>query len=192
MQIKISSRELQTLLESKPAEFPKYATQIINLANQNAQGTRPKVVGQQTELIRQFPGKTLQEWEQWYQDQYPEGIENATTRIYAMIELLRSSMEQIDRDMVRDWVADLVLVKTFIGLRFQEAILKRVAEETKTTYRFSTPEEEVHGIDGYIGSLPVSIKPNSYKAMASLPESIEVGFIYYEKRKDGIRLEYDF
>ncbi len=27
-------------------EFPKYTTQLMNLANLNAQGTRPKVVGQ--------------------------------------------------------------------------------------------------------------------------------------------------
>lgn len=31
--------------------FPKYTTQIINIANQNAGGTRPKVVGQMSELI---------------------------------------------------------------------------------------------------------------------------------------------
>lgn len=35
----------------KTVEFPKYTTQIMNLANQNAQGTRPNVVGQMSELI---------------------------------------------------------------------------------------------------------------------------------------------
>ena len=63
MRIKLSSRELQALLDVEPPEFPKYATQIMNLANQNAQGTRPRIVGQQTELIRAFPGNTRQEWE---------------------------------------------------------------------------------------------------------------------------------
>jgi hypothetical protein len=36
------------------------------LANQNAQGTRPKVVGQMSELIKEFPGKDVAEWEEWY------------------------------------------------------------------------------------------------------------------------------
>ena len=33
--------------------FPKYTTQIINQASQNMQATRPKVVGQMSELIQQ-------------------------------------------------------------------------------------------------------------------------------------------
>lgn len=33
------------------AHFPQYTSQLINWANQNAQGTRPKVVGQMSELF---------------------------------------------------------------------------------------------------------------------------------------------
>jgi hypothetical protein len=46
--IKITNEEIKSLLGAEPVEFPKYATQIINLANQNAQGTRPAVVGQRS------------------------------------------------------------------------------------------------------------------------------------------------
>ena len=49
-------------------EFPKYTTQIINIANQNAQGTRPSVVGQMSELIQEFSGKSIAEWKKWYID----------------------------------------------------------------------------------------------------------------------------
>ena len=102
-------------------------------------------------------------------------------------------MAQIDEAMVHRWVEDLVLVKTFIGLRFQEAILKKVAEQKGLTYRASTGEEESQGIDGYVGESPVSIKPDTYKAQALLlPESIDVGMIYYTKLKDGIALEFYF
>ena len=45
MKIKLSNEELRRSLEIEAPSFPKYVTQIINLANQNAQGTRPKVVG---------------------------------------------------------------------------------------------------------------------------------------------------
>lgn len=192
MKVKLTSRELQALLDSEPAEFPKYATQIINLANQNAQGTRPRIVGQQTDLIREFPGSSLREWETWYLERYPDALGDATDRIYAMIERLRAAMIQIDRPMVEAWVKDLVLVKTFIGLRFQEAILRKIAEQKALPYRFSTPEEESRGVDGYIGERPISIKPDTYKAMSQLPESIEVGLVFYAKVKDGIVLEYDF
>jgi hypothetical protein len=40
--LKLTSRELQALVETEPAQYPKYATQIINLANQNAQERGPR------------------------------------------------------------------------------------------------------------------------------------------------------
>ena len=191
--IKLSNAEVENLLGSSPQSFPKYATQIINLANQNAQGTRPKTVGQQTDLIQQFPGETLAEWQTWYQEQYPNAIDEAAEKIYAMVQQLQNTITQIDKSMVRRWVEDLVLVKTFVGLRFQEAILAKVAAQANMAYRFSTTEEEVRGIDGYIGNVPVSIKPDTYKTQAlQLPEQISVYLIYYTKKKDGILLEYDF
>jgi len=69
------------LLDADTTSFPKYATQIINLANQNAQGTRPEVVGQMSELIQEFRGKKLEEWEKWYLSRHPEAIEKAKTKI---------------------------------------------------------------------------------------------------------------
>ena len=193
MQVKLTTAELQTLLDAPTsADFPKYATQIINLANQNAQGTRPKIVGQQTDLIQEFPGRTLSEWQEWYLEKYPDAIETATDRIYTMVERLQHSIAKIDREMVRRWVQDLVLVKTFIGLRFQEAILRKIAESRSLSYRVATVAEEAQGIDGYIGELPVSIKPDTYKAMQALPENISVSMIYYTKKPDGILLSFDF
>jgi len=61
-------------------------------------------------------------------------------------------------------------VKTFAGLKFQEAILKRGARIKGTHWRWSKPDEESKGIDGYIGNIPVSIKPFTYEVKASLPE----------------------
>ena len=40
MKIKLSNEEIRKTLEIEEPSFPKYVTQIINLANQNAQGTR--------------------------------------------------------------------------------------------------------------------------------------------------------
>ncbi len=42
---KIKNAELAEAVSQKQYAFPKYTSQIINLANQNAQGTRPRVVG---------------------------------------------------------------------------------------------------------------------------------------------------
>jgi hypothetical protein len=57
----ITNIEVLSDLVGDEPEFPKYATQIMNLANQNAQGTRPRVVGQMSELIQEFRGRRFNE-----------------------------------------------------------------------------------------------------------------------------------
>ncbi len=186
---KIKNNELIVEISGEAKIFPKYTTQIINLANQNSQGTRPKVVGQLSELIQKCPHKEYSKWKEWYLQQQPKAIDNATDKVFAMVEEFKKTINQIDKAMVKLWVRDLVIDKTFIGLKFQEAILKRVAKIKNTTYRLSNPQEESKGIDGYIGKEPVSIKPITYKTMNRLNEKIEVKFIFYEKKKDGISVD---
>lgn len=188
MEIKIKVEEIRRLMEIENPEFPKYATQILNLANQNAQATRPKVVGQMSELIKEFTGRTLEEWEKWYLERYPDSIDKATKKILEMINNFKDVINQIDEAMIRQWVRDLVIVKTFIGLKFQEAVLKKIANKFNTTYRFSTPEEESKGIDGYVGNIPISLKPITYQSKKMLTEKIDVYIIYYEKQKDGLKI----
>lgn len=190
MRVKITVEEIRKYLDIETPEFPKYVAPLINLANQFAQGTRPKVVGQLSELIQEFEGKTLPEWEEWYKKKKPDAIRNATEKIFLKLKEFKNTIDKIDRDTVEQCVRDLVIVKTFIGLRFQEAILKKGAKIKGTSYRLAEPEEESKGIDGYIGDIPVSIKPHTYKAKASLREQIEVKIIYYKKISDGMEVDY--
>ncbi len=166
--IKIKNEELIQELIGEVKDFPKYTTQIINLANQNAQGTRPRVVGQLSELIKECPEKTYNGWKEWYLSKYPHAIEKATERINGMIDNLKEAIKSIDKAMIKKWVEDLVLEKTFIGLRFQEAILKKVASIKNTSYRLAEPKEESQGIDGFIGNISVSIKPMTYETKGTL------------------------
>lgn len=191
MKLKIKNDELQEILAGESIDFPKYTTQLINLANQNAQGTRPRVVGQMSDLIQEFEGKSLEEWKEWYNDKMPDAIEDATNRIYPMIANFKEAIIKIDRELVKSWVEDLVIIKTFTGLKFQEAILSKVAKNKSMKYRLAKPDEESKGIDGYIGDKPVSIKPMTYKTKSGLPENIEEPIIYYDKKKDGLSIEYD-
>ncbi len=192
MIVKISNRELQMMVAGEPEVFPKYVTQILNLANQNAGGTRPRVVGQMSGLIQEFSGDSFEEWAQFYLEGHPDSMEMATQKVEAMVENLKTAIEKIDRLMIERWVSDLVLVKTFVGLRFQAAILEKVAAQTETSFRLATAAEEARGIDGFIGERAVSIKPDTYRAMATLPENIEADLIFYSKTKDGLRIEADF
>lgn len=190
MKIKLTNEDIRKSLEIPSPSFPKYVSQIINLANQNAQGTRPRVVGQLTDLIKEFPGKTLEEWEKWYLKRYPDAIRNAKEKIMAMLENVKDAINKIDEKMIHDWTRDLVIVQTFIGLQFQEAILKKGAVLKGVGYRLSESEDESKGIDGYIGDIPVSIKPDTYKTKRSLSETIDVRIIFYKKVKNGIEVDY--
>jgi len=185
----ISNEEVAEELVGETKIFPKYTTQILNLCNQNAQGTRPSVVGQMSELVQECPYKTYREWRQWYLSRKPNAIADATQRIKTMVGNLRAAIVLIDDNMIKTWVEDLVIAKSFTGLHFQQAILSRVAKMKRTTFRIARPDEESKGIDGYIGQEKVSIKPETYKSKLGLPESIRIPIIYYEKLKDGVRVD---
>lgn len=191
MRLKIPNAEVQGLLSGKTYAYPKYATQIMNLANQNAQGTRAKIVGQMSDLIQEFEGTALSEWEKWYLANHPDAIDKATEKVFAMVTLFKDTILKIDKETVRDWIEELVIVKTFSGLKFQEAILKKLSLHLNKSYRLSKPDEESKGIDGFVGEKAVSIKPTSYKIKLGLNESIEIPIIFYEKKKSEIVIEFD-
>lgn len=189
--IKISNPEVERLSNASKFEFPKYATQIINLINGNAQGTRACVVGQMSDLIQEFDGNTLEGWIEWYTQKEPDAVKNATEKIYDMYLKMQEVFNSIDKEMIEEWVKDLVHTKTFCGLRVQQAIIANIANSLGKPWRLSNKEEESKGIDGYIGTTPVQIKSYTYKNEGRLSEVIEVPIIYYEKKKDGLSVEYD-
>ena len=191
----IPNKKIKMFNKTVEYDFPKYTSQLINWANQNAQGTRPKAVGQMSELIQTFMKETdnltIKGWAAWYNDKYPQAIDNATDKIYAQIQNLQKAIKLIDKNMVHEWVVDLIINKTFNGLCVQNSILAYLAEIRNHNYRLSTPEEESKGIDGFVGNKAYSIKPVTYKTMDRLQEKIQATMIYYEKVKTGLKIEID-
>lgn len=189
--IKISNQDVALLSNAAVYNFPKYTSQVINWANGVAQGTRPKVVGQMSELIQEFDGRTLQEWIEWYDKKMPNAIDDATDKIYEMLQKILSATPQIDKNMVREWVKDLVYTKTFCGLKIQQAVISHISGLIGKTWRLANKEEEAQGIDGFINNKPVQIKATTYKAERHLNEIIDVPIVYYEKKKDGLVIEFE-
>ncbi len=96
------------------------------------------------------------------------------------------TIKKIDEQLVRLWVEDLVIDKSFWGLKIQEAILLRLEIITGKKCRLATAKEESKGIDGFIGEIPVQIKPSSYKTASNVKtERLRCVTIYYEKNSDG-------
>jgi len=186
MPFTIKWANVHSALVGDPPSFPKYATQILNLANQDAQGTRPSVVGQMSDLIEQSASKSHSEWAAWYQSRHPHAISEATRRIVQMLQNFREVILHIDEAMVERWVTDLVISKTFTGFRFQGAILEELAKRRGTSLRPATPADEARGIDGYVGGKPVSVKPDTYRNMPAPNEGIAVPIVFYEKTRTGV------
>ena len=193
MNFSISNEEQQTLNDVSSVAFPKYTSQLINWANQNAQGTRPKVVGQLSDLFPEYEAQaenvSIEDWENWYLEKYPDAIENATNKIFTQVENLKQAIQLIDKELVRAWVKDLVISKTYNGLYVQKVILAKLASIKEQEYRLATPDEESQGIDGYVGEKAYSIKPDTYKTMGRLSETINVTMIYYTKTKTCLKVE---
>ncbi|KKU94831.1 MAG: Type II restriction enzyme MjaI [Parcubacteria group bacterium GW2011_GWA1_48_11b] len=188
--LKIDNKKLLELLNIELPKFTKYSGPLMNLANRFIGGTKPKVVGQMSELIKEFDGETFKEWENWYLKKYPEAIEAAVEKIAQMLINFKDVLEKISKASIKEWVRDLVIIKTFVGLKNQEAILKSVAEYFKTDYRTAKPAEESKGIDGFIGEKAVSIKPHTYLLKPELLEKIEAPIIVYEKTKTGLKISF--
>lgn len=187
----IKNPEIASLSNAPTYHFPKYTTTLINVINRAAQGTRPKVVGQMSDLINEFDGHTIEEWITWYNERHPTAIEDATEKIYANFLLQKEAMNQITKELIKEWVKDIVYTKTFCGLKVQQAILAYIANTLHKEWRLANPEEESQGIDGYIGDQPVQIKSTTYKTEDHLNELIDVPIVYYEKKKNGFEIEYD-
>jgi len=193
--ITVSNEKIADYNDAEPKEFPKYTTQLINTANQNAQATRAKVVGQLSDLFPQYlkevENPSIESWEKWYFSKYPNSIDNATNKIIGQVNNFKKALPKVDEEMIRNWVYDLLITKTYNGLYLQEAILVAISKEEGKPYRTSTPREESIGIDGYIGEVPVSIKPHTYDYMSKLSEQIDVKMIKYRKTKATLHIEYD-
>lgn len=100
-------------------------------------------------------------------------------------------LKKIDDDTILIWIKDLIITKSFKGLKLQKTILECIAKKFKKEYRLANTTEESQGIDGFIGEIAVSIKPKSYKSKKSLKEKIDMPIIYYYEKKNKYYLKFD-
>jgi len=177
------------LVSEYPIDFPKYTTQLLNPANKFSQATRVDVVGDMNKLTRQFntdnPNGDFVDWVDFYynQRQGHQRIARAVERLMPMVEKMRSAFEQIDEEMCREFVRDLVLYKTYRGFDVEKMILDRLATKFSVDSKKSSSAEESDGIDGYLSGRPVQIKPQSYKNSVNGEHEIPVIFYKRDERR---------
>ncbi len=187
----LTREEILNEIGYTPPSFPRYVAPLLNLANRFAGATRPRIVGQMSHLIHQSGAQTLEDWEEWYLKQQPDAIETAVMLIKEKLNQFREALDGVTDKVVRTWVRDLVIAKTYEGLKLQKVILRKVAETVEKSWRLSTPREEARGIDGYIGKTPISIKPTTWKLEPALQDQLAACVIFYQKRRSGIKVIFD-
>lgn len=195
----ISEEERERLVaeevEKFPIDFPKYTTQLLNPANRFAQSTRDDVVGNMNELSAEFreeyPEGTFEDWIAFYFEEHggKQRIENATEKMYPMVEKMKKAFEQVGKDMTRDFVRDLVLFKSYEGFDIQEAVLRKLGDKFGMEVSRGTATDERKGIDGYVGNQPVQVKPESYKD--NLKDSIDVPIVFYDENESNKAMTVD-
>lgn len=128
---------------------------------------------------------------EFYHSEYDceDRLKEASDRLFDMVEKMCRNIQKIDEEMCREYVEDLVLYQTYRGFDIQEAILSKLSEMYERDYRRSSAEEELRGIDGYIGEQPVSIKPATY--MDNLKEDISAPIVFYEEYSSSDALKLD-
>ncbi len=155
--------------------FPKYTTQIINLASQTNHATRPRVVGQLTEEFRKYQEDeknkgnivTIKGWKKYHNDKYPTAFNDSYNKIISMLGEYKKAINLIEKKHIKRWLNDLLYKKTFEGLNVEKN-LKSFLIEKGASIKDSNNEEESKNIDLYINEKPYQIKPASFKSMAPI------------------------
>ena len=189
--IKLTREELRGKDVGEITAFPPLTSELIQLANLKSHAVTKKVVGKPQDLIQAFDGQRFEEWCDCYNARHPDAIDTATDLIMALVEELKAAAGAIDRRLVRQWVRETVLKKTFARSRLPEIILKKIAGIRKQPFRLPNAAEGADGIDGFIGETAFQVRPVSYYFKAPPDEPAAPETIYFEKTKSGVKIYHD-
>ena len=203
MKFKISREDIEEMSELRIVEFsfPMYTTQLINMISSTAQATRPSTVGQMSDLVPQYikfetdanNKPTLSRWRKWYLKQNPEAIDRATDKILHKTKSYLEAIQKIDRPMIKKWVEDLVIYKSYKSLIYEDIALGEVAKRLNTDYQRARPEDESKQIDGFIEGRPVQVKKKDgkYNVMMDMIPNSHTLITYKENRNSSLMIEFD-
>ena len=173
-------------------EFPDLTIDLICLANHLSKATTRKKLGNPTSVIEEFEGKTFEDWERFYEQKRPGALDTASREIYSTMEKLRKALELVDKELVRHWVEEAVLKRTYAAWRIQETILKHIAKLQGKPFRQADDHESEAGIDGFIDERPFSVSPVShYFKVPPEEQDAQLHMVYFEKAKSGLKVYYD-
>lgn len=161
--LKLTAKNYRGVSQRSIREWPKYSTQLLNIANQNCKGTDIKLIGSMKELWLEMRGQgirgTLSNWKKFYLSKKGKKVlKQSSEKVYDMLKKMK--IHWIDEEMCHDYIKEMVFNKTHMGMAGEEMAVEAVAKYFKMKYHFSNAQEEAQGIDAWIGNVPVQVKPH--------------------------------
>jgi hypothetical protein len=157
---KISGKRI---LEKRKIDYPIGVYNYIDTAIRQKRATIASKVGKVHGMFRGRKFRSLSEYRRIYSSKFPQSIDNAVEE--ALEDFKRFGLPAKKRreykKYVQFFVEELVIGRSYRGLKIQEVIFIKMADILKQDYRWGTNKEDSSGIDGFIGNIPISVKPNT-------------------------------
>lgn len=160
--IKLTAKNFKGVIHRTRREWPKYSTQILNIAAQNCKAFDVKRLGSAKETwlsmrSAKIPG-TFENWVAFYNaTPLSANIPAQAQKLFDMIQKMQ--IGGITQEMCEDYIKEVIYNKTHMGMAGEEMAVQAVGAHFELPVRFSNAEEEAQGIDGWIGDYPVQVKP---------------------------------
>ena len=157
-----------------------------------SKATSRKKLGNPALVIEEFDGKAFEDWERFYEQKRPGALDTASREIFSAVEKLQKALALVNEELVRHWVEEAVLKRTYAAWRIQETILKHIAKRQGKPFRQPDDQESEAGIDGFIDERPFSVRPVSHYFKGPPEEQdAQVDVVYFEKVKSGLKVYAD-
>jgi hypothetical protein len=170
-------------------EYPKYFKLQVNMANQVSRATSKKNIGNLNEIFTRFRSvtktqdQTVENWKAYYTSLNPEAIETAIQKVSAKyLEIIQNvgnpNTKKLNKHLstlIATWVESLIIEKTYNGMMAQVQVLSQLAQYNSMKITRATSQEDSRGIDAYIGSTSVNVKPVSYNPVKVTADQV----VYY-------------
>ena len=153
------------ILKKREINYPLYYYRFINDAHEMSRATTPKYVGKVHTLFKERKFRYLGEWVKWHNSKYPGCVGKAVNKIWDILESagIDKKCKREYRRYIKKFVENLLYNQTYTGLKIQEVILMKISKIMKQKYKWSDACDDSLGIDGFVGDIPISIKPSSNK-----------------------------
>jgi hypothetical protein len=191
----IDSSDFIDTFENKKNNLPNA---VMDFIDYRVNAYRKKTVGSVNELFHSMHPTSLSEWESMYFAKYGEMYEDALENHFYKYVLiayetpvghLTAKQKRSLRKFMEERAYLLMIKKTYYSYVVQDAIFLHLAEKNDMVYEISWDDTDSKGIDGFLNSQPLSVKPLNFIHSKDYGRHTIVPIIFYTNLYEGVLLD---